>query len=128
MSESSPRTSRLPAEPNLRHLKDQAKDLLRSGEAPSLGEALFQIAKLYGFASWPRLKKHIVDQTISGKLKLAIDRDDLDEVRSLLSTYPDLRKAPYRIRRRWTADLGSRMSWDGNAVSGATQACRVAHS
>ena len=85
MSETSPHTSRLPTEPNLRHLKHQAKDLLRSGEAPSLGAALFEIAKLHGFASWPRLKRHVVNQTTSGKLKQAIDRDDLDEVRSLLS-------------------------------------------
>src|ERR1700689_4552023 len=55
------------------------------GSAPSLGAALFEIAKLYGFLSWPRLKKHVVDQTIAGKLKQAIDRDDLDEVRALLS-------------------------------------------
>lgn len=94
MSESSPRTSRLPAEPNLRHLKDQAKDLLRTGSASSLGAALFEIAKLYGFSSWPRLKKHVVDQTIAGKLKQAIDRDDLDEVRALLSRHPELRTAP----------------------------------
>jgi ankyrin repeat protein len=94
MSESSPRSSRLPAEPNLRHLKDQAKDLLRTGSAPSLGAALFEIAKLYGFSSWPRLKKHVVDQTLAGKLKQAIDRDDLDEVRALLSRHLELRTAP----------------------------------
>jgi hypothetical protein len=94
MSESSPHTSRLPAEPNLRHLKDQAKDLLRSGGAPSLSAALFQIAKLYDFPSWPRLKKHVEDQTNAGKLKQAIDRDDFDEVRTLLSSHPELRTAP----------------------------------
>jgi ankyrin repeat protein len=94
MSESSPHASRLPAEPNLRHLKDQAKDLLRSGGAPSLGAALFQIAKLYDFPSWPRLKKHVEDQTNAGKLKQAIDRDDFDEVRTLLSRHPELRTAP----------------------------------
>jgi len=94
MSESSPHRSRLPAEPNLRHLKDQAKDLLRSGGAPSLGAALFQIAKHYGFPSWPRLKKHVEDQTNAGKLKRAIDRDDFDEVRTLLSRHPELKTAP----------------------------------
>jgi hypothetical protein len=94
MSESRSRSSRLPAEPNLRHLKDQARDLLRSGGAASLGAALFEIAKLYGFPSWPRLKKHVVDQTNAGKLKQAIDRDSLDQVRTLLSEHPELRKAP----------------------------------
>jgi ankyrin repeat protein len=93
MSESNPHTSRLPAEPNLRHLKDQAKDLLRSGGAPSLGAALFQIANLYGFPSWPRLKKYVEDQTNTGKLKHAIDHDDIDEVVTLLSRHPELRTA-----------------------------------
>jgi len=36
----------LPDRPNLRHLKDQAKKLLRSGEAVSLSEAQLQIARL----------------------------------------------------------------------------------
>ena len=94
MSESSPRSSRLPAEPNLRHLKNQAQDLLKSGGAPSLAAALFQIAKHYGFPSWPRLKRHVVDQTNAGKLKQAIDRDDLDQVRAPLSEHPELRFAP----------------------------------
>jgi hypothetical protein len=39
----------LPRRPNLRQLKDQAKDLLKSGQAASLGDAQFQIARLYGF-------------------------------------------------------------------------------
>ena len=35
----------LPERPNLRHLKDQAKDLLKAG-AKSLSQAKFQIARL----------------------------------------------------------------------------------
>ena len=94
MPDSSSRSSRLPSEPNLRHLRDQAKDLLRSGAAPSLSAALFQIAKLYEFPSWPRLKKHVEDQTNAGKLKQSIDGDDFAEVRRLLLRHPELRKAP----------------------------------
>ena len=37
----------LPDRPNLRHLKDQAKDLLKAGGAASLADAQFQIARLY---------------------------------------------------------------------------------
>ena len=48
----------LPDRPNLRHLKDQAKDLLKAGAAASLAHARFQIARLYGFASWPKLKAY----------------------------------------------------------------------
>jgi 1-acyl-sn-glycerol-3-phosphate acyltransferase len=49
----------LPARPNLRHLKGQAKDLLARGAATSIADAQFQIARRYGFASWPRLKAHV---------------------------------------------------------------------
>jgi hypothetical protein len=41
----------LPDCPNLRHLKEQAKDLLKAGRAASLADAQFQIARLYGFAN-----------------------------------------------------------------------------
>jgi hypothetical protein len=49
----------LPDRPNLRHLKGQAKDRPKAGAAPSLADAQFQIARLYGFASWPKLKAHV---------------------------------------------------------------------
>ena len=52
-------TRPLPDRPNLRHLKDQAKDLLETGVAESITNAQFKIARLYGFASWPKLKAHI---------------------------------------------------------------------
>ena len=94
MSEPRPHASQLPAEPNLRHLKDQAKDLLKSGKAPSLAAAHFQIARLYGFQSWPKLKSHVIDRTNAGKLKQAIYQNDLAEVRLLLSKHPELRTAP----------------------------------
>ena len=45
----------LPDRPNLRHLKDQAKDLLKAGMVASLTDAQFQVARRYGFASWPKL-------------------------------------------------------------------------
>jgi 1-acyl-sn-glycerol-3-phosphate acyltransferase len=60
MSRDSTGTPRpLPVRPNLRHLKSQARDLVKAGAARSISEAQFQIARLYGFASWPRLKSHI---------------------------------------------------------------------
>jgi hypothetical protein len=64
----------LPEHPNLRHLKDQAKDLLKAGSAKSLTDAQFQIARTYGFASWPKLKAHIESLEEIGQLKEAIDR------------------------------------------------------
>ena len=94
MSEPRPNVVQLPAEPNLRHLKDQAKDLVKLGQAPSLATAQFQIAQLYGFPSWPKLKSHVDERTNAGRLKHAIDQDDLPEVRLLLSKHPELKAAP----------------------------------
>jgi len=39
-------TRPLPDRPNLRHLKDQAKDQLKNGAAKSIADAQFQIARL----------------------------------------------------------------------------------
>ncbi len=94
MSEPRPHVLQLPADPNLRHLKDQAKDLVKGGKAPSLAKAQFQIAQLYGFPSWQKLKSHVDERTNAGRLKHAIDRDDLAAVRLLLSKHPELSAAP----------------------------------
>jgi len=54
---------KLPPHPNLEHLKNQAKDLLRElkqrDPALKLSDAQHEIAKEYGFASWPKLKVHV---------------------------------------------------------------------
>ena len=41
----------LPERPDLRQLKDQARDLLRDGGASSLSQAQFGVARRYGFPS-----------------------------------------------------------------------------
>jgi hypothetical protein len=89
---------RLPSNPNLRHLKLQAKDLLkeRTSRTPgvaqrlrefhhrfgratdaeifeaqlTLGDAQLTIAREYGFPSWARLKRHIEKPTLSDRLDL----------------------------------------------------------
>src|SRR5436190_22148520 len=87
-----PRT--LPDRPNLRHLKDQAKDLLRAGAASSITDAQFKSARLYGFASWPKLKAHIDSLEEIGQLKQAIDTNDLDRVTTMMTRNPTLHSAP----------------------------------
>jgi ankyrin repeat protein len=87
-------TRALPDRPNLRHLKDQAKDLLRDGAAQSLTEAQFRIARLYGFASWPKLKAHVDSLNEIGELRSAIDTHDIDRVKSLMTRNPSLHRAP----------------------------------
>ena len=85
---------RLPERPNLRHLKDQAKDLVKSGAAPSIADAQFKIARLYGFASWPKLKAHVQSFEEIGQLKQAIDSNDIARVKTLMTRNPALHGAP----------------------------------
>lgn len=89
---------RLPSNPNLNHLRYQAKDLLKGHAARDLGvaqrlrefhprftrlanaeifdaqlslsDAQLAIAREYGFPSWARLKKHIEKPTLSDQLNL----------------------------------------------------------
>jgi hypothetical protein len=84
----------LPKRPNIRHLKNQAKDLLTAGSAGSIAEAQFKIAGLYGFSSWPKIKAHIDSLEEIGQLKRAIDNDDIDRIRTLMIGNPTLHHAP----------------------------------
>jgi len=111
-SEDAPRP--LPERPNLRHLKDQAKDLLRAREAESLTDAHFKIARLYGFASWPKLKEHVDSLEETGRLRLAIDTNDLERVKSLMTRNPALHRAPLGYNKNgpltWVAEC--RVPWE----------------
>lgn len=117
-SQDSPRP--LPDRPNLRHLKDQAKNLLKSGQASSLTEAQFQIARLYGFASWPKLKAHVdalansVSPEEIGQLKHAIDTNNLAAVKRLMTRNPALHRAPLGYNNNgpltWVAEC--RVPWE----------------
>jgi ankyrin repeat protein len=84
----------LPDRPNLRHLKDQARDLLNAGSAGSLAAAQFQIARAYGFASWPKLKAHVDLLEEAGQLKQAIDQNNLARVKTMMLKNPSLHVAP----------------------------------
>jgi hypothetical protein len=84
----------LPERPDLRHLKDQARDLLDAGAAASVTDAQFQVARSYGFASWPKLKEHVESLQEAGQLKEAIDANDLDRVKAMMTRNPALHTAP----------------------------------
>ncbi len=104
----------LPDRPNLRHLKDQAKDLLKSKGAKSLIDAQFKIARLYGFASWPKLKAHVDLLEESGQLKHAIDNNDFERVKTLMTRNPALHRAPIGYGENgpltWVAEC--RIPWE----------------
>jgi ankyrin repeat protein len=84
----------LPDRPNLRHLKNQAKDLLKAGNTRTLSDAQLQIARQYGFPSWPKLKAHVDSLEEAGKLKDAIDLNNLPLVQSMMLRNPALHEAP----------------------------------
>lgn len=84
----------LPDRPNLRHLKDQAKHLVNAGGAKSLADAQFQVARTYGFASWPKLKAHVDLLEEAGQLKEAIDQNELVRVQTIMLQNPSLHDAP----------------------------------
>jgi ankyrin repeat protein len=89
----------LPARPDLGQLRNQAKDLLRAARAGDadavqrirdvsedrllLSSAQLAVARDYGFASWPRLKREVERRDV-------LNRRDLSRLRSLLSDEPEL--------------------------------------
>ncbi len=84
----------LPLRPDLRHLKNQAKDLFRAGGYASLALAQFRLASEYGFSSWSKLKAHVESLQEVGQLKAAIDTNDLALVHALMTRNPSLHNAP----------------------------------
>src|SRR5687768_887091 len=104
----------LPDRPNLRHLKDQAKDLVKAGHAASITDAQFAIARLYGFPSWPKLKAYVESRDEIGQLKEAIDTNDLARVTTLMTRNPDLHRAPLGYGKNgpltWVAEC--RIPWE----------------
>jgi ankyrin repeat protein len=104
----------LPDRPNLRHLKDQAKDLHKEGAAASLADAQFQIARLYGFASWSKLKAHVESFEVVGQLKHAIDNNDIARVQTMMTRNPALHRAPLGYGKdgplTWVAEC--RVPWE----------------
>jgi ankyrin repeat protein len=118
-TDSQPPKRPLPERPNLRHLKDQAKDLLHSGSAATLADAQFQIARLYGFASWPKLKAHIDSLEETGQLKQAIDTNNIARVKAMMTRNPALHRAPLGYGEdgplTWVAEC--RVPWEPPAAA-----------
>jgi len=113
-TDSSEATRPLPDRPNLRHLKDQAKDLLKTGQADSLTDAQYKIAQRYGFANWPKLKAHVETLEEIGQLKQAIDTNDLATVKKLMTRNSALHSAPLGYNKNgpltWVAEC--RVPWE----------------
>ena len=104
----------LPPSPSLEHLRSQAKDLLRAGQAPALAAAQFRIAREYGFASWPKLKAHVERFEEAGRLQESINRNDLEEVRRQIRRDPSLLHAPIGYSK------GGALTWAAECRGKAT--------
>ena len=103
----------LPERPDLRHLKDQAKDLLKENpdqdEIPkSLASAQYKLAREYGFASWPKLKSHVQSLNEAGRLRQTINSDDYETVKAMMIANPKLHFAELEYARchplTWVAE------------------------
>ncbi len=85
----------LPPQPSLDQLRQQAKELLRAarsgdqrsaervGTSPTLALAQLEIARDYGFASWPKLKSEVERREI-------LDSRDAGRLRQLIAAQPEL--------------------------------------
>ena len=106
-----PLSSVLPARPNLEHLRNQAKDLLkayRSGEPPaiarfrkslprysdlrddamarlslSLGDAQRVIAAEYGFSSWLQMRRYVERKDGANMIEMTVDHVRVNNVTNL---------------------------------------------
>jgi Ankyrin repeats (3 copies)/Ankyrin repeat len=89
-----------PAEPNLEHLRKQAKALLRewrkqdAGTHRQLSDAQHEVAREYGFATWPDLKHRVETLTTTADparaLLDAMNFRDPDAMRRILRSSPTL--------------------------------------
>ncbi|HZS61245.1 MAG TPA: hypothetical protein VFA43_18355, partial [Gemmatimonadaceae bacterium] len=89
----------LPAQPNLEHLRKQAKTLLRewrrqdAGTLRQLADAQHDIAQQYGFSTWAKLKEHVEAANPGLALTHAIEAHDPEAMRRILRGAPALRAA-----------------------------------
>jgi ankyrin repeat protein len=82
-------TRRLPRQPNLEQLRKQAKELTAGWPGFTLSEAQRELARAYGFDSWPKLKA-FVDGANVARLAEAVNAGDLATVRKLIKSRPEL--------------------------------------
>jgi hypothetical protein len=83
----------LPAHANLEYLKKEAKQRLRRLPQGKLADAQHGLANEYGFATWAKLKSHVLSlgQSPAERLKAAVLDSDAVRVREVLDRYPELR-------------------------------------
>jgi ankyrin repeat protein len=98
----------LPAAVSLEQLRKQAKDL-RKARALKLSEAQLEIARRYGFPSWPRLRAYVDRVATAGaSLQHAFEDDPsyyADRADGLLASATDGTPSAVAAFERWSAPL-----------------------
>jgi hypothetical protein len=100
-----PATSTLPAHANLEHLKNEAKQRLKTmraqRSAAKLSEAQLLVARGYGFPGWRTLKSYVDALHNSGQQLInAVHDGDLVAIRAILNGHPELVNASTDIHPR----------------------------
>lgn len=80
----------LPPHANVEFLRKQAKDHQRANQGMKLTEAQHELARSYGFASWPKLIAHVKDASSAPSIYTLISNGDVKAVRAMLDDNPDL--------------------------------------
>ena len=83
----------IPERADIRQLRIQAKELLRSlSNGEKLADAQLDIARKYGFDSWPKLVESIEKPVLLDKFKKAVYEGDLATLESLFRTKSMIRR------------------------------------
>jgi len=87
--------AKLPARANLEHLKNEAKQRLKTLRAQSsavrLADAQLLVARSYGFPSWRKLKSYVDALNDFGQQLInAVHAGDLETMRRILDSHPEL--------------------------------------
>src|SRR5215831_16997392 len=89
------RSATLPARANLEHLRNEAKQQLKTMRsqrpAARLSEAQLLVARSYGFPSWRKLKSYVDALNNFGQQLInALHSSDLETIRKILDVHPEL--------------------------------------
>jgi ankyrin repeat protein len=125
-----PDSRSLPARPSLRRLRQEAKSRTREGEFETLAEAHIELAREFGYASWPCLKAFIDTRALdASKRAAALVRSacssDLGTARVLLEAEPSLARhdlATACVTGEYE-EVAMRLARDGKSVSVALAPC-----
>jgi ankyrin repeat protein len=98
-------SAKLPARANLEHLKNEARQRLKTmrseHSAARLSEAQLLVARSYGFPSWRKLKSYVeLLNDFGQELINAVRAGDLQTIRKLLDDHPELVNASTDVHLR----------------------------